>query len=929
MNRHLPKIATLLLLALSVLPASICAAPRAKSHAAAVQIEAQEAEALIAQGLAAMRKQDYAEAMRILLPAAQQGFAEAQCLVALMHQKGYGTPQNPKEAVRWYTLSSLQGWIDALFMLGQMYYQGEGEPKDLTKAADLFLLTAITGDADGLWAIGVCFAAGEGRKQDPVEGGAWLLLAANQNHPNAKEELEKLRPTMSEQEWRAAQEIAEHFGGLIVNDGFDPAKMPVVPVPPFMAEEAQPRTPPRLTRPQQGQQRESSPGQGVPGQQAFVAQVEVDGELMATGDLRGRMQIQFPSEVYEAFKQQISDPRTLLRDMVSSRCDREIAPDASARYDDASSSAIIDIHFFGFGRNLGGGLWEWVLEDQAFVGLAEGENGRPRARFEFKVADPDEPMVLQGPADYTLPAGASQVRWSAEDSRLSFHLPYAGPRGNGRLRTRFAARGRLMSCLYKVYGLETAFAAQWVGKAVFHNDGDGPITDLRVRFKLGNYSELDLWQKFPEVVPGQTVVAVYHPVLNKSIAELTSTTPANLLCEWQYTDSEGKEHEDSDGGRISILGRSQFVFSNLTEEESMGTFEDVNSNSELIAAWVSRDDPVVKQFAAAANKAAGGEGAPYSDEAAMKVLRAIYEIWQANNFTYQGPVGFADESMSFDNKIVQSMKFPRDVIRDRSATCIELACLYCAMAEAVGLESNLVLIPGHAYPLIELPSGNYCPVECTGVGGGQRYGTASFDQVVQIATENTKKAMESGAFLAVNIRAAWLKGVSNPELEQLPPDILQRWTVVLDSTPSGPSPSGPAQPGPTPPPAPASANSFLGSWSGQAEQRLPTGEMIRWPMTFSITPGTAGGVQGEFYGKATVRNQWGGTQVYEVWESFQGQVQGGQLAMRGTSKTNAVDGMRYSSPTDSMTLSIQSGTLVADVQLGEGGTLTFQAQRQR
>ena len=316
------------------------------------------------------------------------------------------------------------------------------------------------------------------------------------------------------------------------------------------------------------------------------------------------------------------------------------------------------------------------------------------------------------------------MEWSERRGELTYQLPHDPPVGRTRLNVDFRTRERLMSCLYKIYGLETEFPAMWVAKAICENTGAGTIYDLRVRFRVGGYSEWSPWQKFPEVLPGQTTVAVYKPVLNRSIAELTSTTPANVFVEWRYDDSEGERHEDSDGERLSILGRHEFIFSNLSEEESMGNYYDVFSNAHFIAAWVTRDDPVVKQFAAMANKAAGGAGAPYSDEAAMAVLRSCYEIMQANDFTYQGPVGIMDENMSFDNKIVQSIKFPRDVIRDKSGTCIELASLYCAMAHAVGLEPSLVLVPGHAFPIIKLPSGDYVPVETTGVGGGKKYGTA-------------------------------------------------------------------------------------------------------------------------------------------------------------------------------------------------------------
>lgn len=49
-----------------------------------------------------------------------------------------------------------------------------------------------------------------------------------------------------------------------------------------------------------------------------------------------------------------------------------------------------------------------------------------------------------------------------------------------------------------------------------------------------------------------------------------------------------------------ILGRHEFVFSDYTKEESMGNWYDAISNATLLCAWVTRDDPVVKQFAAKA-----------------------------------------------------------------------------------------------------------------------------------------------------------------------------------------------------------------------------------------------------------------------------------------------------------------------------------------
>lgn len=845
---------------------------------------------------AALRKKDPAKALQLLMPLARGGDADALCLLGLMLQKGYGVAADPAAGLRCYTLAALRGHVEARFMLGQMYYRGEGTKPDQQKAADLFLLVASTGQADGQWAFGLCVSAGEGRRRDPVEGYAWLSMAARQGHAEAKKAMEQAKLTAGELD--AARAAAESLQELVDKRGFDPQKLPKVPVPDGMDVDCKTLPEPQPTGPT-----------------TIQARLDIRGELSPTGDIRGTASLSLPAAVYQETRKLIPDPRLFLRDLSSGRCNQEIASDAKARYEDTEHKVVLDLHMLGALQNRGDGVWQWQTENHRFVDFAAADDGRQVANFAFH-SEEQGGMVFEGSAVYRLPAGAQDARWSADGNRLEYRLPYTGPREQGRLRVQFDVRDRIMSCLYKVYGLETGFAAQWVAKAVFTNTGNGPITDLRVRFKLGEYSELDLWHKFPEVIPGQTAVAVYHPVLKKQIAELTSTTPVNLVAEWRWTDAQGKEHDDSDGKRIAVLGRHEYVFSNLTEKESTGSYFDAFSNSDFVAAWVTRDDPVVKQYAAAANKAAAGAGAPYSDEAAWKVLKACYELWLANDFTYQGPVGLHDEHLSFDNKTVQSMKFPRDVIRDRSGTCIELAALYCAMAHAVGLKPCMVMIPGHAFPAIRLPSGNLLPVECTGIGGGKRKGSASFEQVVQVATENYKKHAEAGDAIVVDIADAWLRGVSNPELEALPADILQRWGTVLEFKLSA------DQQG-------AAEDPFSGTWTGTATQPLPTGGNAQWTLVLGIGRAQNGGFQADSGGETRVPNGWGGSDHYQFRQGFEGQVQNGVLVLRGTQKTLVVNGNQQPTQADTMTLQVRDGRLVGELRLPSGTIVAVDVQRQR
>ncbi|MCG3770643.1 MAG: Secretory immunoglobulin A-binding protein EsiB [Nitrosomonadaceae bacterium] len=52
---------------------------------------------------------DYAEALKIFRPLAEQGNAKAQSNLGVMYNNGQGVTQDYKEAVKWYGLAAAQG----------------------------------------------------------------------------------------------------------------------------------------------------------------------------------------------------------------------------------------------------------------------------------------------------------------------------------------------------------------------------------------------------------------------------------------------------------------------------------------------------------------------------------------------------------------------------------------------------------------------------------------------------------------------------------------------------------------------------------------------------------------------------------------------------------------------------------------------------
>jgi hypothetical protein len=345
------------------------------------------------------------------------------------------------------------------------------------------------------------------------------------------------------------------------------------------------------------------------------------------------------------------------------------------------------------------------------------------------------------------------------------------------LQSRLVAKERVISGVYKVYGAKNRLVPMWLAKMVFYNPAEGRITKLKVRYRVPGYSDWCSWHSFAAVDPSQTVVDLYYPIFTDACARLTSRAPAELQVEFEYTDAQGFQQQGSETRALTMLGRHEFIFSDMTAEELTGAFQDECDYAPLGAAWVSQGDDVVARLASLANKKAGGTGASTDFDSCYKVMRELYNIMCTIHISYQHPAAMLDPNMSYDMKTVQSLQYPRDTIQKRSGTCIDLAILYAAMLNSVGIQPYLVFLDGHCFPMGLAPGNKFIPVEATGVGDG--YGGAMpFDKVVSYGLKEWKNLRANGRYVLVDVSRCWVNGISNPELEPLPPDILEKWGIT-------------------------------------------------------------------------------------------------------------------------------------------------------
>jgi hypothetical protein len=438
-------------------------------------------------------------------------------------------------------------------------------------------------------------------------------------------------------------------------------------------------------------------------------------------------------------------------------------------YDDAKNSILVDADLIGAVVNRKD-RWEFNLGKGAEMVHATDQ----MAIFVLVSAASSEEIIFTT-MKLNLPSGCSELKYDPASGIFSFNMKRKNVSGSVSADVNVKVKPRIMSALYKVYGMPDVMdGAYWVAKFILTNKGKGDIVDLRISYKLGDYTSWSAESVYDVVPPNGAIVDLYYPIISSNVTQLRSQTPVDLQVKYSYKDRSGKTYSDTIIKRIQILGVNQFEFSNVPEEERTGAWVDNFSNSPLLAAFVTHLDDVVKSFAGLVSQYSGGVAAASKDKDAIAFLKALYDLAVSNGISYQTPSGFLVEYASLG----QDVKYPRDVLRDKAGTCLDLAVLFAAVSQAVSLKSYLVIVPGHAFPVIELPSGDIMAIESTGLGGPVVGKSATFEQAVEMGTEQLGK-LEFGKFFIVDIAEMQRKGVLSPELPQLPSTILKDWGYTL------------------------------------------------------------------------------------------------------------------------------------------------------
>ena len=109
--------------------------------------------------------------------------------ITLSYLHALGAPKDEKMAFSWFDKAAKQGLPYAQSELAMLYYEGIGVEKSTQKAYDWWLIAAKQEDEYAQFNLASVFL----EQKDIKQAYYWFTRAGNNNHPDAKNALEKLR----------------------------------------------------------------------------------------------------------------------------------------------------------------------------------------------------------------------------------------------------------------------------------------------------------------------------------------------------------------------------------------------------------------------------------------------------------------------------------------------------------------------------------------------------------------------------------------------------------------------------------------------------------------------------------------------------------------------------------------------------------------
>jgi uncharacterized protein len=173
-------------------------------------------------GLTAFQSENYAKALKLLLPYAKDGNPQAAYLIGEMYgprswgQKGEnrnGVELDNKQAIYWWGEAAKNGNVEAQLKLGWWLMKGQDVvKKDEAAGMNWLLMAANRGEPQAQYEVGLAYWKGRGVKPDPIAAYMWFDLCANEpGFDNAANYRDQIAKDMTDDQVKQAKLMVQAF----------------------------------------------------------------------------------------------------------------------------------------------------------------------------------------------------------------------------------------------------------------------------------------------------------------------------------------------------------------------------------------------------------------------------------------------------------------------------------------------------------------------------------------------------------------------------------------------------------------------------------------------------------------------------------------------------------------------------------------------
>lgn len=213
-----------------------------------------------------------------------------------------------------------------------------------------------------------------------------------------------------------------------------------------------------------------------------------------------------------------------------------------------------------------------------------------------------------------------------------------------------------------------------VGRIKLTNNTDKPIEKIKVSFMLKNVMDFPTEARIDKLMPGQSEELNLQAVFNNSILTITEDSSVQAMIEASYFEN-GKQVVYGKNSTVKIYDKHRLTW------DERGRY----------ASFVTPKDPPVINFV----RSVVTQFKETKDES--QLAATVFDALGVIGMTYIPDPSNPYQVSSGKTDTVDYIQYPRETLGRKSGDCDDLAALYSAALESMGIYTLIVEVPGHMF----------------------------------------------------------------------------------------------------------------------------------------------------------------------------------------------------------------------------------------